>query len=96
MADQRITIKIAGHEYTLKVSDPSREEVIRKAADVISRKVASYQSSFAGKSETDILAFVALNECITNTLLNNQIDGMKQEAETLDRELGSYIEKIGK
>ena len=33
--DQRITIKIAGQDYTLKAATPEHEELIRKAAETI-------------------------------------------------------------
>ena len=42
---QSISIKIAERPYSLKVTSPDQEEVIRKAADDINRKIALYQEN---------------------------------------------------
>ena len=37
--DQRITIKIGGINYTLKVPSPEKEELMRTAAELVNRKL---------------------------------------------------------
>ena len=49
---QSITIRIADRTYSLKVSSPEHEEVIRKAAGEINRKVKLYLDKFPGKKYT--------------------------------------------
>ena len=46
---QSISIKIAERTYSLKVTSPDQEEVIRKAAEDINRKIALYQEKFPDK-----------------------------------------------
>ena len=48
---QSITIRIADRTYSLKVSSPEHEEVIRKAAGEINKKVKLCQSA-NNQSET--------------------------------------------
>ncbi len=96
MAEQKISIVISDRTYCLKASSPENEEVIRKAANVINQKVSNYRKQFLGKPEVDILSFVALNECITNIKLNDQIERNRKEAEEFEADLGSYIDNIVK
>jgi len=94
MADQNITITISGRKYCLKASSEEKEEIIRKAADIVNSKISYYQKAFAGRSEADLLSFVALNECITNLTINKEKEEMTKEAKALEEELASYIENI--
>ncbi len=89
---QSITIKIADRTYSLKVSSPEHEEVIRKAADEINRKVKLYLDKFPGKSMVEILSFVSLNVCMANLTLQKQAKAMEDEEEALARELEGYLE----
>ncbi|MBQ0044732.1 MAG: cell division protein ZapA [Bacteroidales bacterium] len=94
MADQNITITIAGRKYCLKASSPEKEEIIRKAADVVNNKISYYQKVFAGKSEADLLSFVALNECITNLTISKDKEAMLNEVKALGEQLESYMGNI--
>jgi len=96
MADQNITITISGRKYCLKASSPEREEIIRKAADVVNGKIKYYKAAFANKGEEDLLTFVALNECITNLAVNKEKESITQEAKALEQLLAGYIENIDK
>ena len=40
--EQRITIRIADKDYTLKAATPEQEELIRKAADSVNKKINAY------------------------------------------------------
>ncbi|MBQ8499789.1 MAG: cell division protein ZapA [Bacteroidales bacterium] len=93
---QSITIKIAEHTYSLKVSSPEQEEVIRKAADDINRKIALYQEKFPTKSMVDVLSFMALNVCIANITLQKQMKEMQGAEEALAKELEGYLDNIDK
>ncbi len=93
---QNITIKIADRPYSLKVNSPEQEEIIRKAADELNRKVRAYQDKLPGKSTVELLSFAALNVCMTNISLKNQLDGMSEEEKALEKELEGYLDKIDK
>ena len=93
---QKITIKIADRPYTLSVNSEEHEELIRKAADDINRKVGQYLEKFPNRSIVELLSFVALNVSMANFTLVKQMKEMKECEEMLDGELGSYLENIDK
>ena len=91
-----ISIKIADRPYSLKVSSPEQEEIIRKAADEVNRKVHAYQDKLPGKGTIELLSFAALNVCMTNIGLQEQLKDMVKEEKSLADELESYLENIDK
>ncbi len=94
--EQSIKIKIADREYPLKVSSPEKEEVIRKAAADLNRKITLYQEKYPHKGMIEILSFVALNVSMTNVVLQKQIDVMNAEEEGLAKELQAYLDNMDK
>ena len=94
--EQSIKIKIADREYPLKVSSPEKEEVIRKAAADLNKKISLYQEKYPNKGMIEILSFVALNVSMTNVILQKQTDSLIQGEESLAKELQSYLENIDK
>jgi len=94
--EQSIKIKIADREYPLKVSSPEKEEVIRKAAADLNRKISLYQDKYPNKGMIEILSFVALNVSMMNVVLEKQVDSLKKGEENLASELQSYLENIDK
>ena len=93
---QSIKIKIAGRPYNLTATSPEHEEVIRKAADEVNRKIAQYQEKFPNTGMSDIMSFMTLNVCMSNIILQKQLNQMKGAEETLAGELESYLENIDK
>ena len=94
--EQSIKIKIADREYPLKVSSPEKEEVIRKAAADLNKKITLYQEKYPNKGMIEILSFVALNVSMTNVVVQKQIETMKESEESLAKELQGYIDNIDK
>ncbi len=93
---QSISIRIAERTYSLKVSSPEQEEVIRKAAEDINRKVALYQEKFPDKGILEILSFVTLNVCMANITLQKQMKNLEDEETALAKELEGYLDNIDK
>ena len=93
---QSINIKIAGRQYNLSATSPEHEEVIRKAADDVNRKISQYQEKFPNKGLTEIISFMALNVSMSNIILQKQVKGMKDAEEGLAKELERYLEDIEK
>lgn len=96
MAQQNISIKIADRPYSLKVSSPEQEEIIRKAADEVNRKVRAYQDKLPGKGVVELLSFAALNICMNSISLQEQLASMAKDEKALADELGIYLENIDK
>ena len=93
---QSIKIKIAGRPYNLTATSPEHEEVIRKAADEVNRKIAQYQEKFPNTGMSDIMSFMALIVWMSNIILQKQLNQMKGAEEALAGELESYLENIDK
>lgn len=94
--EQSITIRIADHDYHLKVTSEEQEEVIRKAAEDIRKKLNFYQEKYPSKRMVDHLSLVALNVSIMNMTLQQQHNEMAAAEETLARELTGYLDNIDK
>ncbi|MBQ7771200.1 MAG: cell division protein ZapA [Bacteroidales bacterium] len=94
--EQSIKIRIADREYPLKVSSPDKEEVIRKAANELNKKITLYQEKYPNKGMIEILSFVALNVSMVNVSLQKQAENILEEEETLAKELHAYLENIDK
>jgi cell division protein ZapA (FtsZ GTPase activity inhibitor) len=93
---QSITIKIADRPYSLKVTSPEQEELIRKAADEVNRKISAYQDRMPGKGMVELLSFAALNVCMANLSLQDQLKEIAREEKSLADELEGYLENIDK
>ena len=91
---QSINIKIAGRPYNITATSAEHEEVIRKAADDINKKISQYQEKFPNKGLTEILSFMALNVSMANIVLQKQMKDMKDAESTLAKELERYLDKI--
>ena len=93
---QSITIKIADRPYSLKVTSPEQEELIRKAADEVNRKISAYQDRMPGKGMVELLSFAALIVCMANLSLQDQLKEIAREEKSLADELEGYLENIDK
>ena len=94
--EQKINIKIADRTYALKASSPQKEEVIRKAAAQVNRTFDAYVGKFPGKNIADILSFVALNVCMNNIVLKEELQNIKNETQVLETEIEGYLIKNDK
>ena len=93
--NQDITIKIGNKPFAVKVSSPDEEELIRKAASVIERKVAAYTQRYPDKSLQDLLSFVCLNECVTALSLKARLEALTKEHTRLSEDLAAYLDDAG-
>ncbi|MBR6346426.1 MAG: cell division protein ZapA [Bacteroidales bacterium] len=91
---QKITIKIASRSYTLNASSPEQERTIRIAAEMVTKQYNAAVSKFIGKSPEDILAFVALNDCIAHLSAKQKLDKAQQEEQALTSDVGNYLKNI--
>lgn len=91
--EQKITITIAGRDHVLRQT-PEIEGYIRAAASEVNSKITKYQTLYPGKDLTNILSFVALNECMDRLAKERQIKDMRDEAEKLQADTESYLENI--
>ena len=71
---QSITVTIVDRPYPLQVKSPEHEEMIRKAASDINRRVKFYLEKYPNKGTMEVLSLVALNVGIVNCGLQKQLD----------------------
>ena len=93
---QSINVIIAGRTFPLKVNSPEHEELIRKAADEINRKVKFYLERFPSKSPHEVMSLVALNTGIAYAGLQKQMESVLNDEENLLKDLDGYLENIDK
>lgn len=94
--EQSITLKIAGKDYSLKVSSPEMEQLMRVAAETINKKVAGYDLKFQDKTPADKLAFVALSETVARLSYQKKLSSVNDEAQRLLSQTSGYLDSIDK
>ena len=94
--DQKIKIKIAGREYELKSKSPESEELIRKSAAEVNKKISAYQDKFPQRNILDLLSFVALNETMDMLGTRKALEKALSEASSLKADLEGYLENIAR
>jgi len=94
MAQQAITLKIAGKSYPLTI-ESGKEEVYRLAEREVNAYLAQIkQNNFRNWTDQDYLAMAALKFSITNVSLRQSREVGSEELrrlEKLDRELDAYL-----
>ncbi len=93
---QNITIKLGERPYSLIATSPEQEQLIRKAADEVNRRIKVYQDRTPEKPMLELMSFAALNICMTNITMQESFRSLSSEEQRLARELGSYLENIDK
>ena len=71
MDELSISLPIADRSYRLAI-DKEHEELFRKAAKLIDKRIKDYSGSYAYKDKQDLLAMVAL-EYATGYLKNDRL-----------------------
>ena len=93
---QSIKIYIAGRPYTITALSAEHEEIIRKAAAEVNRKIALHQEKFPNKGLVEILSLLSLNTFIANILTQEKVERINNAEKTLASELERYLENIDK
>ena len=94
--DQKISIKIAGRTFNLTAPTPETEQLYRQAAEAINKRFASFTRSHPGKTATDLLSLVALNEAVIRLDMQREIDLYKTAEKQLESDLDRYLKDQNK
>ena len=94
--DQKITVKIAEKEYVLKAPTPEHEEYIRLAAATVNKRLNAYLSKYPDRNPSDLLSFVALNECIGRLRSEREMENARAEAGKLKADTDAYLSSLDK
>lgn len=92
--DQKIKVTIAERDYVLKAPSPEFEELVRLAAAAVNKRLSGYMASFPDRSTSDLLSFVALNECITRMQAQRKLEAAQREADKLGADMEAYLGNI--
>ena len=93
---QDITIKLADKSYPFTAVSPEQEQLIRRSADEINRRIADYQSKNPEGYIVDFMSFAALNLCMSYIALSDKINSLYGEEAKLVKELDGYLKNIDK
>ena len=91
---QRITLVFAGKSFQLNAETPEAEHYMRKAAEEVDKRLASYEQKFANTKLEDRLAFVALGCAMGNLINYNKLKADEQELKDLTRTLEAYLQSV--
>ena len=94
--DQKITVKIAEKEYVLKAPTPEHEEYIRLAAATVNKRLNAYLAHYPDRNPSDLLSFVALNECIGRLRSEREMEDARKEAGKLKADTDAYLASLDK
>jgi cell division protein ZapA (FtsZ GTPase activity inhibitor) len=94
--DQKISIKIAGRTFNLTAPTPETEQLYRQAAEAINKRFAAFTRSHPGKTATDLLSLVALNEAVIRLDMQKDIDLYKTAEKQLESDLERYLKDQNK
>ena len=89
--DQKISIKIAGRTFNLTAPTPETEQLYRQAAEAINKRFATFTRSHPGKTASDLLSLVALNEAVIRLDMQREIDLYKTAEKQLESDLDRYL-----
>lgn len=93
---QKITVKIAEKDYVLKAPTPEHEEYIRLAAATVNKRLNGYLGDYPGHQPSDLLSFVALNECIGRLRAEREMENARKEAAKLKADTDAYLASLDK
>ena len=94
--DQKISIKIAGRTFNLTAPTPETEQLYRQAAEAINKRFTSFTRSHPGKTASDLLSLVALNEAVIRLDMQREIDLYKTAEKQLESDLDRYLKDQNK
>lgn len=94
--DQKISIKIAGRTFNLTAPTPETEQLYRQAAEAINKRFATFTRSHPGKTASDLLSLVALNEAVIRLDMQKEIDLYKTAEKQLESDLDRYLKDQNK
>ena len=93
---QNITIKLGDRPYSLIATSPEQEQLIRKAAEEVNRRIKVYQDRTPEKPMLELMSFATLNICMANLNYQDTFRSLSSEEKRLTKELESYLENIDK
>jgi len=94
MSELQIKVNIANRTYPLKVNRED-EEVVRKAAQLISEKIKEYENNFAVTDKQDLLAMCAMHFVTELVHKNNkstqEVPVPADQINLIDDRLSTYL-----
>lgn len=96
MSELTISLSIADRSYKL-VIEKDHEELFRRAAKLIDKRIKDYSVSYAYKDKQDLLAMVALEYATAflreELVISEKESGWEKKLTTLDSALEEYLKE---
>jgi cell division protein ZapA len=96
MSELTISLSIADRSYKL-VIEKDHEELFRRAAKLIDKRIKDYSVSYAYKDKQDLLAMVALEYATAflreELVISEKESGWEKKLTTLDSALDEYLKE---
>ncbi len=89
---QSINVTIANRVYPMTVSSMEEEEYVRKAANMINKKVQEYEQKYAVQDTQDLLAMSALKFSVEKVRLEEESSEMDTLSVNKIKELIDLVE----
>lgn len=97
MKPQKINIEIAERRYQIDVDSPKEEELKRKAAAEVNRRLdMRLKMNMAGVDVVDHLSLIAVELGVKYFSVQEKLVTGRLESERLHRDIESYLENIDK
>ena len=94
MSEQKITLKIGSHAYSMTVQSPEDEARLRKAAARVSARIDWYAQHFPDRTAAEVLPFIALNETNSALKLQEELQKAAAASDSLHAKVEDYLKNI--
>lgn len=91
MEGQRINVEVLGRRFKMTAVSEQMEQNVRLAAEEISRAVNELKLEFQGEDVEDLLAIVAVRQCVGKLLAQQKASEIEEELTSLNDSLNSYL-----
>lgn len=92
MAEQSIKLVISGREYPMSAESPEMEQLMRLAAEDVDGMLKKFNGQFPTTPFEDKLMIVAVREAAAKLLSQRRMRTLANEADSLGRDLGAYLD----
>ena len=93
---QKINIKIHNETLSLIVKNSEQESAIRHAAEAVNRELDEYDSKYPGVTPSQKLSLISLNSLLRQRSYQAELGKIKEDVSRMEKELGGYLDNIGK
>lgn len=92
MDGQKITIQLAGKEFSMTAASPSMERYLRLAARDINSMLEEMNLAYDQASLDDKLSMLAIRQAVAKLIVQDELNELKEQIKILDDSLTAYLD----